>query len=180
MSPVPQLNINLLDQDTFSQSAIGKVLLWALSVGRYIVVFTELIVIISFLSRFKLDRDLTDLNEEIEKQKTIVKSYGDLESKFLHTQEQISYIKSNSSTHSPKTILDLLGRTLPLDVKIDKLGLGNTSFRLSALALSPEGFIQFVKALHQQPEIKNLSLGNIKSETQGITIEFELLANLTP
>ena len=68
------ISVNLLTQDDFSSSPIGKVFLWALSVGRYIVVITELIVILSFLSRFKLDRDLTDVNEAIEKQKAIILS----------------------------------------------------------------------------------------------------------
>lgn len=178
MSPAPQIDINLLEQDTFSQSIVGKALLWALSIGRYIVVFTELIVILSFLSRFKLDRELTDLNEEIEKQKTIIKSYGDLEERFKYTQDKISYVKDNSSTYSPKQVLDIVGRTLPLDVKVDQVGLQNDSIRLSALSLSPEGFIQFIKALQIQPEVKNINLGTIKSETRGVTIEFELMATL--
>ena len=176
--PAPQININLLDQDTFSQSYIGKVLLWALSVGRYIVVFTELIVILSFLSRFKLDRELTDLNEEIEKQKTIIKSYGDLEQRFRLVQDKISYVDENSSQYSPNQILEILQRTMPLDVKVDQVGLQSDSIRLSALALSPEGFTQFIKALQIQPEVKKISLGTIKSETRGVTIEFELMATL--
>ena len=178
MEPAPPLSINLLDQDTFSNSAIGRVLLWALSIGRYIVVFTELIVILSFLSRFKLDRDLTDLNQDIEKQKTIIQSYGDLETRFVRTQEQIRYVKESTPPHAPKSILDIIGRTLPTDVRLDQLGLSKNQFRLSALALSPEGFVQFIKALYTQPEIAGIALGNVKSETRGITLEFELIANL--
>lgn len=178
MLPAPQLSINLLDQDTFSQSAIGRVLLWALSIGRYIVIFTELIVILSFLSRFRLDRTLTDLNEDIEKQKTIINSYGDLEVRFLRTQEQIKYIKENSLSYSPKTMLDLIGRTLPPDVKVSQVGIRENQIRLAALSLSPEGFIQFIKALNTQPEVDGINLGTVKSETRGITIDFELSVTL--
>jgi hypothetical protein len=174
--PAPQLSINLLDQDTFSQSAIGKVLLWALSIGRYIVVFTELIVILSFLSRFKLDRDLTDLNEAIAKQKAIIQSYGDLEVKFRRTQDQIAYIKENSLGIAPKTMMDIVGQTLPPDVKINQLAISSNQLRVSALSLSPEGFVQFIKAFQQHPQVQGITIGSVKSEDRGISMEFDLIA----
>ena len=59
------LSINLLPQDPFYETPIGRVMAWASTVGRYLVIFTEVVVIFSFASRFKLDRDLTDLNATI-------------------------------------------------------------------------------------------------------------------
>jgi hypothetical protein len=55
------INVNLLPQDPFFETVFGRFLKWALSIGRYIVIFTELIVILSFASRFTLDRMVTDL-----------------------------------------------------------------------------------------------------------------------
>ena len=40
--------INLLPKDKWEVGVIGKLLKWALNIGRYIVVFTELIVISAF------------------------------------------------------------------------------------------------------------------------------------
>ena len=57
--------INLLPQEEFAASTLGRILAWILSTFRILVIMTELIVILAFLSRFWLDARTTDLNEEI-------------------------------------------------------------------------------------------------------------------
>src|SRR5690554_2981690 len=87
------ITINLLPKDPFFETVVGKTLKWALSAGRYIVIFTELIVILSFLARFTLDRQLTDVNSDIANNETIVASYGELEENFRRAQERTTQIK---------------------------------------------------------------------------------------
>ncbi|NCN24447.1 MAG: hypothetical protein GW945_03125, partial [Candidatus Pacebacteria bacterium] len=87
---VKPININLVPRDPFYETAIGKTLRWALSAGRYIIIFTELIVIISFAARFTLDRQLTDLNSDIERKKSVILSYGTLESDIRTIQSKIT------------------------------------------------------------------------------------------
>ena len=74
--------INLLPKEKWETGTAGKLLKWALSIGRYIVVFTELVVISAFLYRFSLDRKLMDINEQVNQQKKIIVTYGDLETNF--------------------------------------------------------------------------------------------------
>jgi Tfp pilus assembly protein PilN len=170
--------INLLSQDEFSQSGVGKVLLWALSIGRYIVVFTELIVILSFLSRFKLDRDLTDLNEAIARQKAIILSYGDLEQNMRYAQDQIEIVREAQSYLPPQEILAMLSTIIPPDVRLEQLRLSTGRIQLSAIALSPQGFARFVSNLNQSTLIKEVFLGSVSSTDEGLTINFELNASL--
>jgi Tfp pilus assembly protein PilN len=174
----PTIAINLLTQDEFSQSAFGKVMLWALSIGRYVVVFTELIVILSFLSRFKLDRDLTDLNEAISRQKAIILSYGNLENDFLYAQSQLELVRQAQAAFTPNQILDMLSQTTPPDVKLNQLQLTNTGIHLSATALSPQGFVRFITNLLQHEYVNHVSLGGVSSKDQGMTISFEVIADL--
>jgi hypothetical protein len=70
---MPKQEINLLPREEFEKKPIGKFLTWALSIGRYIIIFTELIVILAFLSRFKLDRDLSDLNQSIREKQAVIR-----------------------------------------------------------------------------------------------------------
>jgi hypothetical protein len=65
VSKVPTLEVNLLPKDPFLSTSLGKLLQWSLTVGRYLVIFTELIVVSSFAARFSLDRQVTDLNASI-------------------------------------------------------------------------------------------------------------------
>ena len=64
--------INLLPQEQFAASTTGRVLAWVLSTFRMIVILTEMIVIIAFLSRFWLDIKSNDLTDEVDNQKKIV------------------------------------------------------------------------------------------------------------
>jgi Tfp pilus assembly protein PilN len=179
MAPARTTSVNLLNQDEFSSSATGKFLLWALSIGRYIVVFTELIVILSFLSRFKLDKDLTDLNEDIAVQKQVILAYNDLESNFRHVQSQLALVKSVRSDAKAYEMLDTLSRIQPSDIKLSALDISTDSLSLGGIALSPQSLSIFVRRLEKDPRVNNISLDKISSEDEGLTIEFNIAAKIS-
>ena len=108
------LTVNLLPQDAFSKSSVGRVLNWSLSTGRYIVVFTEMIVILTFLSRFTLDRQLTDLNESILRKQAIVDSFGELESNIREIQAKTEFIRQLDSRVQAIELLTFLSRNSQL------------------------------------------------------------------
>lgn len=178
MTENQNISVNLLNQDEFSQSAVGKVLLWALSIGRYIVVFTELIVILSFLSRFKLDRDLTDLNEAIARQKAIILSYGDLEDNVRYAQERLELVRLQESSIPPQEVLDMFSQILPADIRLEQMNMDGQTVKLAAIALSPQSFARFINNLSRHDLINNVTLGGVSSQDEGLTILFELTAEL--
>jgi Tfp pilus assembly protein PilN len=157
---------------------MGKVMLWALSIGRYIVVFTELIVILSFLSRFTLDRRLTDLNEEIARQKAIILSYGTLEADFRDLQERLKIIHQQIPKVTAPQILTVVSRILPPDVRLTNMQIDPSQVQFDAIALSSQGFAQFVTAVLTQSNFSQVTLGSVSSKDQGNTIEFTLTAQL--
>jgi len=172
--PAANLGINLLNPDPFKTSFIGRVMLWALSIGRYIVVFTELIVILSFVSRFKLDRDLTDLNTEIVRQQAIVESYGNLEEVVRGLQKQLAFISKELQQPQPQTYLDLVVPLLPIDVKLNQMQMSGDIVRIEATALSQAGFRQFIRSLESSPQVEGLELSQVTSEEGNGNIEFTL------
>lgn len=174
----PAINVNLITQDEFSNSFVGKFMLWALSIGRYIVVFTELIVILSFLSRFKLDRDLTDLNEQIAHYKAIVLSYGDLESTILNVQKRTAIVKAANDGLLPSDFFTLLETTMPIDVKISQANFDQNSISIVASSLSPQGFAQFMNALTKNELVDHIEVNSIASKDQDQSINFNIVAIL--
>lgn len=173
-APKSSVNVNLVSQDEFSNSFMGKFLLWALSVGRYIVVFTELIVILSFLSRFKLDRDRTDLNEEIARYKAIVLSYGNLEETIKDIQQRTDIVKQVNSGTLPSDVFSLLETTLPTDVKVAKVSYADSAINIKATALSPQGFALFINHLTRNELVDHINIGTISSKNQDQSIEFDI------
>ena len=140
---------------------------WASTVGRYLVIFTELVVIISFASRFKLDRDLTDLNSAVLQKSQIVDSYGELEKDVRVTQIKTGYVVQQKDGYSSIDVLDTVTRSLPYDVVLTTLQVFSQEIQITGIALTPEALAQMVRNLQTQPTIANLFVDQIKSNSQG-------------
>ena len=64
----PAINLDLLRPQSSPEKLFSRLLRWLLSTGRYIFIFVEALVLIVFISRFKLDDDLASKKEAIEQQ----------------------------------------------------------------------------------------------------------------
>lgn len=173
----PYVSVNLLPQDPFLDSIVGKFLVWSLSIGRYLVILTEFIVITSFLSRFKLDRDLTDITENIVQQKAVILSYQDVEANFRSVQDRINFIKQQQQNNSILTSLDFLEKNIPIDTKLTQLNLQPASWSLSASSITAQGMkatIDNVVAANPQSDV---SLGEVKLNSRAGTIDFSIQVN---
>lgn len=80
---------NLLKPTRRPLSPVEKVYNWALSFGRYLVIATELVVLIAFGARFKLDYDISDLTENIEDKSEVIAASKAEEEKFRIIHEKI-------------------------------------------------------------------------------------------
>lgn len=172
----PKKEISLLP--TEEEGRLGRFLKWALTFGRWIVIVTELIVILCFLSRFKLDRDLTDLGEKIKQQQAIIASFGDLEANFRNLQERLKTIdKLGEEQLLVGSLLNDLGKTVPLDVSLSDLTVKEKKLAISGLALSEAGFGSFIKSLSES-RFEKIALEEVsKGKTGGI--EFKLTVDLS-
>ena len=103
--------INLLPRSEFDLSLGGKFLKWALTTGRYIIILTEMVVILAFLSRFKLDSDLADLADRIEGKRKVLEALSESELGFRQTQTRLNLVRSLA-----KSQIDITGLLTQLDV----------------------------------------------------------------
>lgn len=169
----PKKEINLLPIEEFEKTRLGRLLRWALTVGRWIVITTELIVILCFLSRFKLDRDLTDLGEKIKQQQAIITSFESLENDFRNLQKRLTTITQlNKEQILITSLLNGISQTVPLDVSLKELAITEKEVQIAGLALSEAGLNSFVQKLSES-QFKNINLENITKERTG-EIKFRL------
>ena len=83
-------SLNLLPRSEFEVSFWGRFLKWALTAGRYIIILTELVVIVAFLSRFKLDQEASNLSEAIEGKKNVLGALKETEKDFRLLQARLA------------------------------------------------------------------------------------------
>jgi len=151
--------IEFLPQEDWEKKTWGKILKWTLTVGRYIVIFTELVVILAFLSRFKLDRDLTDLGEKIKQQQAIIVSWSNFEKEFRFLNKRLQTIEGfRKNQVEAGGVLEEIADLLPFDVVISEFIVSDKKLDLSAVALSEGGLSTFLRNLKNSEKFKNIAL----------------------
>ncbi len=174
---IKPISINLVPKDPFYNSLIGRILTWAMTAGRYLVIFTELIVIISFATRFKLDRDVTDLNTSLHQKKIIIESYGPLESNVRQTQAKIEQYNQVETSGNIVDVFAYLTEVTPTDVVLDKLVINPTSVVVSGKTLSQVAFNTLINNLQLSPHFQNITVSKVEASQESSGLDFQLQAN---
>lgn len=175
------ISINLVPQDPFFETPLGRFLKWALSVGRYIVIFTELIVIVSFASRFTLDRMVTDLNGSINQKERVIQSYGDLEAEFRFIQQQIEDHQQLKQDANLIDIFPILNENIPRNVVFETLLIRPDAINFTGSALSQDALNVLVNNLQLSPYFTQVTVNKIESrgeKTTGFNFDMKAAINL--
>lgn len=169
--------INLLPASEFEASFWGRFLKWSITAGRKVIILTELIVILAFLSRFKLDEDIRRTNNEITFKKSQLESEIGFEKKFLETKAQVSAAKlmENKKTDLGKN-LKQLAVNIPLEVRLENVLVEKNSIKLAGLAVDEKSLGEMLTRLDNSTDWKSIELVNITAQA-GKGVRFQL--NLT-
>ena len=167
--------IEFLPQEGWEKSTLGKLLKWALNTGRYVVVFTELIVILALLSRFKLDQDLTDLNEQIAQYQAMIDASGEFEDQFRFLQKRVNHIDVlEQEQNTLNQVLVELSEITPVNVSLDVLSVSPDKVSLQAQALETSGIETLVANLEKHPNFNQIHLSELNNAEKGQLINFHL------
>jgi len=169
--------LNFLPKSSFGSSdQLSRILNWLLTVGRYSVILTELIVIVAFASRFKFDRDLNDLIEERERQLIILESYSTVEANLKLRQAQIGLAQSVvASQTNPEAFLQTLEGSLAPNLKFEQIQIASDSAKLTGQSLTDLAVAQLTTVLIKSPDLESLSLDHFGNSQSG-GLEFSLSA----
>lgn len=163
MSKTPALEVNLLPKDPFLSTSLGKLLQWSLTVGRYLVIFTELIVVSSFAARFSLDRQVTDLNQSILQKKSIIESYGDLEENARAVQKKTDAYNQVEQQTNIADAFPALSEVIPTDVKLEELTVRTNGVVFAGTTKSNVSLNLLINNLQLSGKFKDVSVDTIES-----------------
>lgn len=173
--PVP-IKINLLPRDPFFSTPLGKTLRWALAVGRYIVIFTELVVIMSFMARFSLDRQLTDLNDSIHQKQVVVQSYGNLEQSVRAAQEKMQQLDQIDQIDTIVDVFPQLSTLTPPSINLTEMTIKPGQLFLSGISPDRQAFNILINNLQLSPNFVNLNVISIENKANSSELTFQLEA----
>lgn len=169
--------VNLLPKDTFEKSNLGRFVKWATSIGRWIIVFTDLVVICSFFSRFYFDTKLADLHDSIKQNQAIIAANSDFEESFRFLQKKFVLAKSLSGIKFVgEEKISFISSILPPDVYLNNFVFDQETISFSGVSLSPSGISNFLRSLLASPQVKNINITQlgVEEKNQAETISFSL------
>lgn len=175
--------VNLLVHLGEQEKLYTKLIKWALSSGRFIVIFVEIITISAFVYRYKLDADLADIQDQINERIPYISSLAEDEILIKNTQFQINNIvKLKDEKANFVTALNNLSKIIPQSIKLSNIsfdrGLAYPKTAVTIIGQSPSNLELsiFIKELQRDPNFSNINLTNISFETQ---TQFTITGNLT-
>lgn len=154
-------------------TTLGRALTWALTAGRIIVVITELAVILAFLSRFWLDRTLTDLNEQIEQKVNLLRANQAFEGQFRRSQARLTAIREIWSQPDFANLTKTVLSRVPPEVKLDQVSVSRSDLQITGTSLSEEGVEIFIANL-QEAKLGEVSLSQLGVDQQDVGIKFTI------
>lgn len=171
-----KLDLNLLYPQGLRSKLPVAFLKWLINYGRFIVIIVEIIVVATFITRFKYDADLEDLKDQINSRVPYLESLSSDELKIRQTQLELNTIKKTYSL-SPQwgQIFKQISEKTPQNIKFTSLTLEpvintpDTAFRFSAVTNSNNNLIVFINKLKTTPNFKDVNLASISFEEENIT-----------
>jgi Tfp pilus assembly protein PilN len=167
--------INLLPQEEFAASTLGRILKWLTSTFRIIVIMTEVVVMLAFLSRFYFDARSNDLTDQINQKKAVISSFANLEKDFKTAQSQLK-IFAALTTDNKKflPLMQTLATRLPANVQLTFLTFTNGELEIRANSLDEAGAAQTIANLQDSKLFKSVNLTQVESKQTDSFISFNV------
>jgi len=167
--------INLLPQEEFAGTTFGRTLKWAMSTFRIIVIATEMVVMIAFLSRFWLDARNSDLNDLIKQKTAVLASQSDFEKEFKNTQKKLSIFSSlTAEAGTASKILGNITSYLPSDIYLITYAFNGESAQVKGAAQSEISIAQFMVNLEKSEAFDKVTLTNLDASQEDSLFTFTL------
>lgn len=163
--PANSISINLLGDSDMDHTPVGRIVGWAVTYGRYIMIGTEIVVLLAFISRFSLDRKLTDLKEEVTQKQDIIEANLSFEKDIRALQDKLEKIKVLiNQPVNPLTAVSLFQTILPQGVYLKSYDLNKNTLTVQAVAGSTDAFAQFMRNLRSSTYLSGIDIGDISRD----------------
>lgn len=138
-------------------------------------IVTEMLVIIAFLSEFKLYDDLSNLNSTLEGQKNILESMSPMEKEFRQVQARLEAANTLlQSQLEAQANLDKLVEKVPVEIKMNSVRVEKNGVTMEATTISEQALGGMLRQLAADQQWKNVKLNDFVTDN-GAIMKFSLV-----
>ncbi len=163
--------INLLPEKGFESTTTGRILAWILSTFRVIVIVTEIIVMMAFLSRFWLDAQNSDLNDNIDQKKAVLAASQNFEKQFKAAQERLKIFSTLTANQTDINLtLKLIVESLPPDVVLSEILISDRGIEISGNTPNEKSIHQLSVNLNSKDQMSEFTVTEINTDLRNSTV----------
>jgi len=156
-----------------------RALAWSVSVGRVLIMITEIVALSAFAYRFYLDRQIIDLKDQIAQKQSVVAFFAPSEEQYRNLIDRLSIAKKAiaQEVSSQKVFLDI-NALIPQTMQVRTLTYQPESIRIDGATQSVIDLATFVTNVRGYPQVQGVSLDKIENKTTTGTVAVTLTINL--
>jgi hypothetical protein len=170
-------SINLIKTD--KKDTINHVVNWALTIGRALIIFVEIIALSALLYRFVLDNQLRDVHTKIKQEQAILESQKKNEEIYKNLQERLTIISSiaEKGKSEVSTFKDIISFA-PLGMTFSNITMTDNAVRIETNVSSILPLSYFVNSLKTYKEVEAISIDKIENKTANAVITVSITVTL--
>lgn len=168
----PELNIDLLPKDNLAGQ--GGAVHWVLTVGRYLIIVTEIIALATFVLGILLSKEKNDLKASIKSKSEQVAGQQNCnpsdetvfcEKNFRKVQTQLNQISLIRASHFPtNAVINEFLRLLPQGVELSDFSLDGSEVHFSGTFLTEKELQTLINSFNRSTKIVNLDIIELVKE----------------
>ncbi|OGC52341.1 hypothetical protein A2982_03670 [candidate division WWE3 bacterium RIFCSPLOWO2_01_FULL_39_13] len=174
--PEQNNSINFAARKTIRDDGlVKKIFDWTLKRGVKMIIITEAIVLLIFISRIGSEREMRLLSQKVKEQQIVVEQHQDFEQLFNEKQTKLIQIENiiNSKTNWIE-IAKNFNSSIPLGAVLTEISYSPGDIEFGAEVSSPEAFGILISKLKSNSSIKSLTLLSSRYNTEESFYELSL------
>jgi len=145
---------------------LDQVVSWTLTIGRAVVILTEVIALGAFIYRFSLDRQLIALHDKIAQEESIVNLLQKNENSYRNLQNRLSLASTIiDSEQQSITNYQSIMATIPPGVFLKSLIIDPQLIKINVDTPTTAAVSALISNLKNYPAITNVSVDKIENKT---------------
>lgn len=162
-------SINLLEPVYAPHDSFTVAYDWLVNVGKYLLIFVEIVVLGVFFSRFILDRQNGNLDEEIEKQISLLRTEPWVSNNIIYARYQklltdIKNVKNGQILNS--SIVSEIVSGIPITLTLNSFSLSESIVSMNFSATTLEEVKIYESALKENERYSDVSFSISKDDTE--------------
>lgn len=152
---------------------------WALSIGRLLVIVTEIVALSMFLYRFVLDRQIIDLKDKISQERQIIEVFKERESTFRDLQSKLdSTSRMIKDQEQQQKLLKTITSSVPSDSSLTSIVVATNSANIYIGSQNVSSLKSYVDVLKKDKQFQSVTISLVDTNPSKAQISLGIKAEL--